>query len=399
MSAVGFDRAKKWIEEGQILKSEGATSMVLFRALSSLCGVEGFAEGETHLMKEHIGTSDHYLFVLIDGMGWNQRSRWQDLPFLGQCPVREIRSVFPSTTAVALTSLASCRWPSEHGITGWFTYIPEYGKTVLPLPAVERSTQRAIADSGISFSEVVCVPSVLNEYQRRVTSLLPKKLVRQSYARWSRGQATGLAYRNTNNAFTKVLRRINRTRNPSFTYLYLSQVDHLSHLHGWDSPEVMLELQKIDLELDRLLHDLRPGVTIVITADHGHINIPKETHMELRDGDALSANFLLPPSGESRVPIFHIKPGREAAFLEEFTLQYGSTFELITPDEAEQLRLFGPDPLSTRMFSRLGNYIGITRGPNAIEYVPAGKEALPFVGMHGGMSSDEVEIPLFVTRT
>jgi hypothetical protein len=66
-------------------------------------------------------------------------------------------------------------------------------------------------------------------------------------------------------------------------------------------------------------------------------------------------------------------------------------------DEAEDMRLFGPEPLSEQARRRFGDYVGVALEPLSVGYYRSKDSfGLKNVGIHGGMSPDEVRIPLIV---
>ena len=394
-------RVASWIEEHRILRSEGVTSISLARALARLSGADLDFENtnDEREIAEIIGPHEQILYVLIDGLGMNQRQHFLKDGFFDRSFAREIRSVFPSTTATALTSLYSGAWPATHGVTGWFTHLPEFNKTVIPLVGVERFTHRSMRHYGIAFDDITDVSSMLSQIPRKSRGYTFRKFRYGAFANWSRGGTEIEGYRNLENGVKRLRRHLGSSSKPepSFTNFYYSEVDNLSHQYGWDSPVVIREVKRVDRQLKRIRAILPDSVRIVVSADHGHINIPKESHELLYRGDPIIDHLLCPPSGEARTPLFHVKPGNENAFREAFMHRFGNTFELITPDEAEKLDLYGPDPLAERTRSHLGTFIGITREPSAIEVVyDADSEGAGHIGMHGGMSRDEVAVPLFL---
>jgi len=149
------------LAKGAIKRPDGPGSVHLFRALSSLCGYDSFEESDHHRrLKRAIGEYTHYVFVLIDGMGSSLTGLIPEDGWFARARRETLSSVYPSTTAVALTSQATGLWPAEHGVTGWHTYLPGRKLTVLPLKASERFTGKALKAFDIPFREVVQPESI-----------------------------------------------------------------------------------------------------------------------------------------------------------------------------------------------------------------------------------------------
>jgi hypothetical protein len=91
----------------------------LARAMAWLCGVDGLELSQNaHRIADAIGRYENYVFVLIDGLGMNLIQRQSPGSFLRAHVAMELRAVFPSSTAPALTSIATGCWPAEHAIRG-----------------------------------------------------------------------------------------------------------------------------------------------------------------------------------------------------------------------------------------------------------------------------------------
>ncbi|MFQ6029893.1 MAG: alkaline phosphatase family protein, partial [Dehalococcoidia bacterium] len=108
-------------DSGQLLRlpNHPLNIVDLSRALASLCGateVESTPGSEE--LARLIGPSDHLVFVLVDGLGMVFLDTLPPDSFLRHYLVAELRTVFPSSSATAITSLATGQWPSTHGVTG-----------------------------------------------------------------------------------------------------------------------------------------------------------------------------------------------------------------------------------------------------------------------------------------
>ncbi|HUU43663.1 MAG TPA: alkaline phosphatase family protein, partial [Planctomycetota bacterium] len=116
-----LDRVKEWLGSGVLVApSSDVTNFVdLTRALLRLGGAEDLptGEGDARLV-DRIGPAEHLVFVLVDGLGADFVRMLPADTFLKQRLDGEVRSVFMSTTACALTTLATAQWPAVHGVPG-----------------------------------------------------------------------------------------------------------------------------------------------------------------------------------------------------------------------------------------------------------------------------------------
>jgi len=399
-------RLEKLFSSGALLRPMDAvpSSMALFRALASLCGYDPPEEEKpagTDELRDAVGPAEHYVFVLVDGLGMNTMQLVPKDGFFHRHYERELRAVFPSTTASVLTSLATGLWPARHAIPGWNTYLPDRGFSVKPVLFRDRDTERHLSRLGVKPEEVYLQPSIVPSFDRKSRAYMPARIAGETYARYCRGDTAGRGYRNAADAADKILAHIRRRRGPGYTYFYYPDVDKVLHEKGSRDARVKAQIAEIDEVLLRLKERVPAGTRIVATADHGLIDVPREAYLTLASGDPLMEKLLVPPTGESRLPIFHLRNGADGRGVQKEFLRVagealGEHFLLLPSEALGELRLLGPGPLSPVIRGRLGDYMGIAPGPAVLEYVPPGKKPRYFKSFHGGLSADEMRVPLFL---
>jgi hypothetical protein len=370
--------------------------MDLFAAVARGCGMESGPGSALAALDRSLGNSRRILMVLVDGLGMEILERVRPPRFFGSAEIRELRAVFPSTTATVLSSLATLTWPAEHGVTGWFTRLPNLRRTVLPLRQLVADTGEPLSDLGIGPADVVRAAPVQSEFRIPARTLLPKHYVRDPYSRWARSDAKGVGYRSTRHAFRRITRLLRFIPGRLFLYAYVPIVDALSHRNGPDSDVVAATVMDVDRYLARLADRLDEGTRLLVTADHGQVYVPVQSRYVLRPGDRLLGSMECPPSGEPAVPVFHVREGMEEEFRDALAEHCNGAFALLTPSEIEDLRLYGPDPLAVETRRRLGTYIGISPEPVSLEYIPEGGTPRSYPGVHGGLRPAEMRVPLAI---
>ena len=118
-------------------------------------------------------------------------------------------------------------------------------------------------------------------------------------------------------------------------------------------------------------------------------------HLLLEDVPLVEA-LQAPPSGEPRVPMFHVTPGRETDFEACARSELGETFALLTTAEAGDIGLFGPDGLDERTAGRVGQYVALSDAPQVLIYGPERASIGRLRGFHAGLTPNEMRIPLIV---
>ena len=396
---AGLDELEKLFKNGRLVRpsSDTLNFVDLVRGLFSLAGLDGLPlESGAMEISRMIGEADHYLLILIDGLGMDQLRFLADSGFLKAHLVRELQPVFLSTTAAAMTTLATGQWPCSHGVPGWWMYLPGQDISVVTLPFIERMSNKPLDQFEVTASDLFPVPGVWPEIPRKVNPILPFHISDSVYTDYSYGLIKRLGYRDLDEALHIVGRVILNADKPSLTYLYLPMFDAAVHENGTGHAESRDWLLAIDNGIRELSERIAGKARLVISADHGMVDVPEEKRFVLSEDAPLFDHLRCVPSGEPRVPIFHVNPGYEEQFRREFSVKFKDYFILLTPDEVEQMHLMGPHGLSTTMRERLGTFVGAAIQPTALHVNLKDHPAHLHVGYHGGLSSQEMSIPLIL---
>ena len=105
------------------------------------------------------------------------------------------------------------------------------------------------------------------------------------------------------------------------------------------------------------------------------------------------------PWGTAPSVMLQVREDRAVEFEARFRERFGNDFYLLTADEVLELELLGPGPVSPITRRRSGNYMALSTGAPAIYYnYPRTEEDRPKVANHGGLTPDEMMVPLIVAR-
>ncbi len=394
-------RVQAWIEAGALLPpvADRPSSVHLARALGHWAGVPGLPTGPHRDAVAAFLDAAHarqIVFVLIDGLGCNLLAGLPPTAFLRRARALELRAVFPSTTAAAVTSIATGHWPATHAVPGWFTYLAHAGRTATILPFVDRISGTPLQDDGIAPTDVFPQPSLAAAMTAAFRPLQPSAIADSVYTRhhWGPG-CTG--YDSLPEAVDRVLGAVADADTRTLHLLYLPSVDAAEHHHGFESPQAAAALAEVDAVLARLARALPPDARLAVSSDHGMLTTPDHARHTLAAGDPLLDLLRVPPSGEPRVPLFHIRPGAAQAFAAQFRERLGHRFALLTRTETETLQLWGPQPLTATAAARVGDYVALSAGPDVLLTACAGPPAFDRIrGFHAGLTPAEMRIPCIV---
>lgn len=357
------------------------------------------------------------VLVLADGLGWRQLEEVcarRDTPFLASLVERararesaqllEGTSVFPSTTAAAITTLNTGRTPQEHGNIAYFCWLEEFGQVTQMLrwgPAKHRRGSYfddATLDPA-TFRLVRSIHARIAERGGRSYVIEPEIFRHEAMTRMHAAEAEFLGYVLPSTLGVR-LRQVLDTRPwgdaPGYVYAYWAGVDTSAHLYGPRSPEHALEAALLDRALEHGLGAGGRGDTLVlITADHGHAEVDP-AHLVDLEGDAeLRATLTHPLAGEPRLAFVHTQaPDRARARMEA---RWPGVFTFFERDEAIAEGLFGVGDASAAR-RRIGDLCAMLRGRRAATIVRVDGQAVQHRGAHGGMSPDEMRIPIIAWR-
>jgi hypothetical protein len=389
------DRLLSWFASGALVRPDAGVpnTVDLSRAIASLCGATGIELSPTaRLVAGAIGPADHLVFVMADGLGMNLIERLPADSFFRSHVAMEMQAVFPSSTAPAITSIATGLWPAAHAVPGWFTYLPDDNLIATILPFIERFSKRPLTELGITPEQALPVPSWLPRFKHEALCYMPAFITGSTYSNYFADSEPQIPYEHLSAAVEAIAARIAASRAPTYTYLYVPFIDAAEHEHGPHAEAVTKALVMAERAVASLTEQVEGRARVIVSADHGLTRVAKRNQHEIEDGDPLMRLLRLPPSGEPRVPSFYASEGRADGFAAAFRNRFGETHALLTIDEIEALRLLGPDPLSPETRRRLGDFMAISATPDAILHRPDS----PMVGFHGGLLADEMRIPLIV---
>ncbi len=387
-------------DSGELLRPDPSVPNLvdLARAVAAGAGAGGLElspfAGE---IAASLAEREHIVLILADGLGMGMLEREEGARTLRGNLRGELRTVFPSSSAVALTSLATGEWPARHAIIGWWTHIEEIGGPATILQYRRRSDDRSLVDLGVTPEDAFPAASLASRIERSRHFLLPHQIADSVYSRyWAAGPAAG--YRSLAGTAEAITETVRAAGKPTFAYVYVPHVDNEAHHGGSESSAVRAAV----LAVDRLVADLKAALgdsaAVVVTADHGHLGVSAPDRFMIRTAYGLPALLASPASGDARVLEFHVRPDARERFEEDFRFAFGRHFYLLTTGEVEELGLLGPGPLAPRTRQRLGDFMAISRGVAVLGFQPskASREALQQRSHHAGLTPAEMLVPLVV---
>jgi hypothetical protein len=365
---------------------------VLTSAAASL-GVEGFTNT--------LGLPDasRVCVVLADGLGRNLlKQKAAHTPFLrsviqagqGEVPVW-LDSAFPSTTAAALSSFGTGLAPGQHGMVGYDVLDPDQDKVVNLLgnwdPGVDPSTWQPFPTVFEQIAEQVDVSTV-------------------SLSQFDGSPMTRAALRGgrfisgiTAHARTAAAAEAMAASGPSLMYFYVNELDKAGHRHGCRSEQWEHQLEELDSTVKRLNSTLPAGTTIVLTADHGMLDVPESQRIDFSTDPGL-VDGVRHTAGEPRMVHLYLEEadleagaGAAERLLAAWKARFGDRVWAFTRQEAVAGGLFGD--VRPAVAGRIGDVMIAARDAVALyDGRRMRPTAMEVVGQHGSLTKAEREVPL-----
>jgi hypothetical protein len=349
-----------------------------------------------------IGQHQQVVLVLIDGLGEQQLHALGPDSMLQRNQRSTLSSVFPATTAAAITTLLTGQPPARHGLIGWHLHCQTtqdgQDSIVAPLPMSVRYPDGSTLRPEQLAGQLLVCPPLLPRLGRPAHILQPHYIADSPYSLHHAGGIQRTAYRDVEDAFAQLTSSLQQNHTPTFHYLYLPQLDSLMHRQGCHSPAVQSLFKQLDAGFSQLVDAAdQTDTAIVVTADHGFINTPRTRLISLdEDFPALYAMLAQPLSGERRTVFCHVKPGLKDDFMREAQKQLGDACWVLDSRLLLEAGAFGPGQPHPQLANRCGDVTLLARDDWSIRDTLPQEKPLHLPGQHGGVSAAEMRVPLIL---
>ena len=327
------------------------------------------------------------IVVLIDGLGEQQLRQYSGYtPFFRSLAAtrRTLSTGFPSTTANSLSSLATGRLPGAHGVVGYRVLDPSkdavfnqltWDLDVDPVAWVPDATLfERLSGTGVD-----------------VVSLGESKFAGRGL---NRASLRGGRFRASKTLEERCAQAVAEAKAPGrrLVYLYWGNLDKTGHVHGSNSAAWTEELEHVDLALSRLAGDLPSDATMIVTADHGMVDIDHELRLDLAEEPRLRAG-VRHIGGEPRALHVYAESGAAGDVGAAWSEIIGRRALVLSRAEAIGRGYFGP--VAEHVRGRIGDFLVICQDEFAIvDSQNESASALALIGHHGSTTARELEIPL-----
>lgn len=325
-----------------------------------------------------------YVIVLIDGLGHNLLDDHAlHAERLAAMPRKRLTCGVPSTTAASLVSLGCGHAPGVHGVVG-YTFFE---------PSVDTVVHALTWENG---------PSDLETF-RQVPTMF-SELVAAGFhcAAVTLGRFAGSAVTRLGFDGTELFPRPDEDADPAgvaalvadalrgndVVYCYERLLDYIGHGDGVGSWQWLAQMEFVDDLVAEIAALAGDDVCVLVTGDHGMINVPADERVVIEDDPKLAGFSHI--AGEGRFRQIHAED--PSALANAWRSVLGERAEVLLREEAIEAGWFGPTVTDVSR-SHIGELVVAMRGSWAL-MSRAFESEFGLIGMHGSLTPDEMYIPL-----
>jgi hypothetical protein len=332
--------------------------------------MRSFADLPSEIARRTAG-GERVVCVLLDAFGWRFLERYGDHPFLKRLAVTPLASQFPSTTTAHITTMNTGQPVERHGLYEWNVFEPAVGDVITPFRFTGPEMPLVLPPEP-SFYESLPVASAVFQPSRFSPSAYDRVALRGAAIRPYEELPAALEAAGSEPC--------------GYAYVYFDAIDATGHVCGPSSREFD-ETVKYALDALEAALPAFAGSTLVVTADHGQIDVAPPRILWLDEiWPKLRGELRHAPAGSARDLFLHVRNPESVA--EALRTALGDGAEVLVGDELLALFALEPGP---RLLERLGD-VCVLPAPGWMAWLRSGNQfQARFRGHHGGRTPEESE--------
>ena len=376
----------------------------------------GFAGIPTRI-REHFasGQYDAVVLFLVDGLGWRFIERFQDAPFIKRLTrdgkLEKLTSQFPSTTAAHVTTIHTGLPVGETGVFEWFYYEPLLDRLITPLLFSfagdrERDTLKSLVDAKKLYPTKTLYNALKNSgVESHVFGI--RDYTPSTYSNVVMKGAALDSFKTLSEALINLGLLLEKQTRPTYVHLYFDKIDGLCHEYGPTAPQTEAEIETFLLIMEHYFTRIflgRKRVLFLMTADHGASEVDPQTTIYLNTDAHFqgverflktnSRGDILAPAGSARDMFLYVKDDLLDEAQEFLANRLAGKAEVVKVSDLMAEGYFGPH-ISPEFRGRVGNLVILSHRYESVGWYVKDKFEQIYYGHHGGLTAQEMEIPLF----
>ena len=327
------------------------------------------------------------VLVVVDGLGALQlrAHAGHARTLAGAMAKKDVAgSVFPTTTAAALTSILTGVAPGTHGMLGYTVRDPQRGRLMNHLGNWQKA--------GIDPLSWQPSPTIFEQASAAGHLTFAIGIAEYAHSGFTGATLRGAQFVAAASPAERVALawELAAAHEGALVYCYLPEVDKAGHRHGIDSAEWVAALEDVDAALTRPIPD---GVGVLITADHGMVDVPAHRQLVLDASGGWHDGVQL-IGGEPRMLHVYLEPDADhERIVERWRGDLEGFADVLGAQEAIDAGLFGRG-VTDAARPRIGDLLAIARSNHALyDGEAADQRGRGMIGQHGGLTPEEWRVP------
>ena len=332
------------------------------------------------------------VLLILDGMGENVLKYSSPNGFFMEHHIDTITSIYPSTTAAALTTFYSGKPPIKTGWIAWSQYFKEYGRNIDMLPYVDSYTKETLPRNKFDVYKELNYETVYEQIEKSTPNVKTYE-IKPSHCD---AKTDKCIHAKNFEGICDSIETLCKNNKQKYIFAYFDSPDNINHKNGWNSDATKDFILYAEEKIKKLVQNLENSDTlIIISADHGHNNISTNYFaFELED---LSNCYIMPPSFEHRCISFWIKKDKMEYFENKFKQKFKNEFILYSKKEFIDSNLLGVGEMHKKVDDFIGDFIAVAISDSAINLDTCLSPEKPLkLSSHCGLTKNEMEVPLII---
>ena len=349
------------------------------------------------LKPSEIKNYKNIILLVLDGLGYNYILKKGGEGLIKNNLRGKLTTVFPAVTSSAIPSILSGRSPQENGMAGWRIYLDELDEVIISLRYMYDKNKKAILGKKNSINNVFNFDPLGDRIARDSYIIQDKKIINSEFSVASGGNSKRVGFKDVKGFFKNLEKVVKSNNKKKYVYGYWMEYDSMCHDYGVVSKEVNNHYKELDKKISLFVDSIKGTDSLVlITSDHGMIEVPKKKVITLNMHPELKEMLSIPLCGDFRFVFCYVKHGMQKKFKKYVKDKLKHCCDIYESEVLLKKGYFGKFKPHKKFLSRLGDYTIIMKEDYAMYYYPPKKGENHNLGDHGGLSDDEMYIPLVV---
>jgi len=377
------------------------------RAIKSFLGGEKFPLPLNGFHSDY----ENVILCFIDGFGWRHFEKFGSHPFLDRFTRHgaavKLTAQFPSTTSGHVTCIHTGLNVGQSGIFEWNYYEPLLDAMIVPLlfsfsGTGERDQLKA---TGIDSKRLYPTHTIYQDLKKLgVKSLIfqHREYTPSTYSNILFKGAKPRGFKTLPETLVNLGNALETASGKNYFFLYYDKIDSISHDYGPDSTHVEAEMDMFLHTMERFMTKTKKGKTLfLLTADHGQSEIDPATTLYLNKAFPGIEKYIktnqkgqyLVPGGSCRDLFLYIKDDVLDEAQQLLVKGLAGKADVVKTEDLIVQGYFGPE-ISDAFRARVGNLVILSYRYESVWWYEKGKFEQKYYGHHGGLTPQEMEIPL-----